>query len=127
MAVGCLAQADEAEHRVHARRVEPALDAEDAEVVARRAAPVERVGLQHHADLTAGAVELGVAPAADQGLATGWSDEAEQHPQHRRLARAVGAEKTDHAARRDLEADVVDGADSAEVLGQCVDGNQRHG
>ena len=48
-------------------------------------------------------------------------DDPEQHPQRRRLARAVGPEQAVDAARRDREADPVDRAGLAEILDQ-IDG-----
>src|SRR4051794_31156903 len=53
-------------------------------------------------------------------------DQAEQHPQHRRLAGAVRAEQADHAARLDLKADAVDGANRAKLLGERVNGEIEH-
>src|SRR5208283_4359277 len=41
-----------------------------------------------------------------------------QHPHHRRLARAVGPEQSEHLAAADLEADLVDRGESAEALSQ---------
>ena len=95
-------------------------------MVARGATAMEGAGLEHRAHLAGGDIEVAVALAADQGLAAGWSDEAEQHPQHRRLARAVRAQQADDAPWLDLEADVIDGADPTEVLGQCVNGEIEH-
>ena len=44
--------------------------------------------------------------------------EAEQHPDQRRLARAVGPEHAEHGARRDVEVDARDGDRAAEDLAQ---------
>src|SRR3954466_12650622 len=41
----------------------------------------------------------------------------------RRLPRAVGTQERDHASRVDLEAELVDGTNPAEVLGQAVRGD----
>jgi hypothetical protein len=48
-------------------------------------------------------------------------DQAEQHPQQRGLARAVGPEDAVHLALADLQADRIDGDQIAEALGH-VDG-----
>ena len=62
--------------------------------------------------------------------------EAQQGPDHRRLAGAVGAEEAEDLARFDLEADLVQGPDgttpvagtmsAAVVLGQLVGGDGRN-
>src|SRR3954470_17708435 len=103
-----------------------ALGREHSKVVARGATAMEGAGLEHRAHLAGRDIEVAVALSADQGLAAGWSDEAEQHPQHRRLARAVRAQQADDAPWLDLEADVIDSADPTEVLGQCVNGEIEH-
>jgi hypothetical protein len=97
-----------------------------SEVVAGGAAGVHEARLEHHAHPTGRGIELGEAPAADQGPAARWGDEAEQRPQQRRLARAVGAEQTHHTAGLDFEAHAVESADRAEVLGQCVNADVEH-
>jgi hypothetical protein len=47
-------------------------------------------------------------------------DQAEQHPQRRRLAGAVGPEVAVDVARADREVDVVDGRDLAVALDQSA-------
>src|SRR5207253_2133457 len=52
--------------------------------------------------------------------ALGGTDQAQHHPQRRRLAGAVGAEIAEHVSRLDGEVDVVDGEDLAVTLDQAA-------
>ena len=47
-------------------------------------------------------------------------DDAEQHPQGRRLARAIGAEQAVDGAGGDVEADAVDRASLVEILDEIA-------
>ena len=80
--------------RMH-RRIEAALLGQIADLAAR----IERPLAAEH------------APAAARRI-----DDPEQHPQRRRLARAVGAEQAVDGAGGDGEADAVDRAGLAEIL-----------
>ena len=61
-------------------------------------------------------------------LAGGRQDEAEQHPDGRRLARAVGAQEAVDVARPDVEVDAVDGPDPPVALDQPAGRDDRcHG
>ena len=51
----------------------------------------------------------------------------EQHANRRRLARAIGAQEAEYLTRCDGQAQVVDGDDAAETLGQAVDADRRAG
>jgi len=59
------------------------------------------------------ALALGRHVAEHRHLAAGGVEQAGEHLQRRRLARAVRAEEADDLARLDLERDAVDGADIA--------------
>src|SRR5689334_2873781 len=59
--------------------------------------------------------------AGDAGLAAGRRQQARQHPDRRRLAGAVGADKTEDVTGRDVERDPVDGDEAAEPPGEIVD------
>ena len=50
--------------------------------------------------------------------AVGRREQADQHADRRALAGAVGAEEREDRARRDLEAEIVDGREVAEALGE---------
>ena len=76
--------------------------------------------LEHRADLRARLLELLVAQAAERRGAGGRAHEAQQRAQRRALAGAVGPEKARHAAGLDVEAQVVDGEDGAEALGEVA-------
>jgi hypothetical protein len=84
---------------------------------------VEGARLEHDADLVGRFVEVDERAAADRGAAARRGDQAEQHPHRRRLARPVGTQEPDHPPRLDFEAEVVDGTNPAEVLGQAVRGD----
>jgi hypothetical protein len=61
--------------------------------------------------------------AEDEALSAGWVDDAEQHPERRCLARAVGSQEPVDRAGRNLEADSIDRASFPEILDQvgCLD------
>ena len=84
--------------------------------VASRAAPTT----------ASGSVEVGVRPTVDGRGAGRRPDQAEQHPQRRGLARAVRAQEAGDPARRDREAQVVDGGQRAEPLGQSGGARRPH-
>ena len=75
---------------------------------------IEAALLGQVADLL-GSIERPLA-AEDPARAERRFDDPEQHPQRRRLARAVGPEQAVDAAAWDTEADSVDRAGRAEVL-----------
>src|SRR5215204_1687030 len=87
---------------------------------------MEAGGLQDRADVANGIGQLPVRLAVDPGAAGGWGDQAEQGAQGGGLAGSVGAEEPDHGALVDLEAEVVDGDDRSEALGESLDGDDSH-
>ena len=58
--------------------------------------------------------------AVDQDLALGRLLEAGDHPQRRRLAAAARAEQREELALADREAELVDGGEVAEALGDLA-------
>ena len=90
-----------------------------AQVVAGRAAGVQRPRLEQGADLAQRRGGVGVAVAVDGDAAGGGAVQAEDHPHRRRLAGAVRAEEAGHAARLDGEVDAVDGGLAAVGLGEA--------
>jgi hypothetical protein len=68
-----------------------------------------------------GVERLGVhVDAAHANAALVRSQDACQHPQRRRLACTVGAEKPDHFAGVDGDADICDGLDTAKATRQAI-------
>ena len=124
VAAGALAggrrDADQLEHLVDALGADPGGVGEDAQVVAAGAARVEVGRLQRGADDRHRLRDVVVAVAADGRGAAGRADQAEQHAQRGRLARAVGAEEAGDAAGLDGEGQAVDGGEVAEPLGQVA-------
>src|SRR6266536_2867447 len=124
---GRVGQADLVEDLVGPRERQAGGGGDHAQVVAGGPARVEARGLEQGADVAARVGELPVGPAVDPGGAGGRGDQAEQHAQGGGLAGPVGAEKACHGALVDLEAEVVDGDDVAEALGESLDGDDGHG
>jgi hypothetical protein len=96
-------------------------------VVAAPAAWVDGGVLEDGADDAPRARQLGVRPAADQRPPRRGPGEAEEQPQRRRLAGPVRAEERRHAARPQLEGQVVDGRQRAVALRQAVHCHIGHG
>ena len=57
----------------------------------------------------------------DKGIAGRWPDEAHEHADRRRLARAVRSDKAHDTAARDPERQSVDGQGAAVALGEAAD------
>ena len=126
-AIGCFAQADELEDLADTSLRDARLGGQHPQMVARRAAAVKGTRLEDDPDLVGRIVQRGERPTADHRPAGRRGHQPQQHPQRRRLARAVGAEQADHPPRLDLEADVIDSADPPEVLRQRFSGDIEHG
>ena len=73
-----------------------AASGEHAQVIASGPARVEVVGFEHGADRSAGSRQLDVGLPEDERVAAGRLGEAEQDPQRRGLAGAVGSEEPGH-------------------------------
>jgi hypothetical protein len=125
-AAALVGEADGREHLVDPPGGVPAGGGQHAQVIARRAAGVERRVLEHRAHLRARPVELLVAAAAEGGGAGRRVDQAEQGPQSGALARAVGAQEAGHAPSLHVEAQVPDGLHRAEALREPADLDGRH-
>src|SRR5699024_8212848 len=110
----------ELEQLVDTRVVDARGGGQHAEVVAAGAAGVEVRRLQGRTDGLQRLGEVLVRPAVDRRRAGVLLDQSEQHPQTRRLAGAVRAEESGDPARLDGEAQIVDGREAAEPLGQVA-------
>jgi hypothetical protein len=112
------------------RRAAQAVDAtEEAQVLAHAEVVVQAEALAHVADPALHG--LGVArdvDAQDVGAAARRRQQTAQHPDRRRLARAVGPEEAEDLAFFDRERNPVHGGKRAEALAQVpeLDGD-RHG
>jgi hypothetical protein len=94
-------------------------------MVAARAPRVKIGGLEHRADPQRRLAQLGIELVEDERAATRRHRQAEQHPQSRRLARAVGAQEARDRARVELERQVLDRHQLAEALRQRLRANDR--
>src|SRR5262249_47045445 len=89
---------------------------------------VEIVFLWHHPEPGANPWARARRGEAEHGeLATRARRHAPDHAHRRRLARAVGSEKTEGLAGRDREVDVVDRDERAEALGERARFDERTG
>ena len=79
------------------------------------------MALEHHAGCAPVGRHRDRGDAVDQDVAGIRIVEAADQPQGGRLSAARGAEQADELALRDRQADVAQGDESAEVLGNPVD------
>ena len=94
---------------------------ERAQVIAAGAARMQHAAVQDGAHLVHGVVEVVIVGAEDRRAAVRRIDEPEQHPQRRRLARAVGPEEPDDPSLVDGERQIVDRHHVAESLAEVRD------
>ena len=92
-------------------------DQAEGDVVADGHVGEEGVALEDGVDLALVGGQFGDVPAVQEDPAGVGPLEAGGDPQHGRLAAAARAEEGEELALLDLEADVVDGLDGAEPLG----------
>ena len=91
---------------------------EESRVVGHRERRVDAVALGHVADARQDA-PVGHRDAQDRGLSLRRPRQTGEQPDERRLARPVGSQQAIDAARREIEAHVVDGPHLAEDLHQA--------
>ncbi len=90
-----------------------------AEVLLGGEVAIERLVLEHEADVPADVVACGGdVEAAHAGGAGGGSRERAEHVDRRALAGAVGAEETEDLAAGDAERNAADGLDLSVRLGE---------
>ncbi len=100
----------------------------EADVLGDREVFVEGELLTHVADVLLDALGLRVdVKARNLRTARRWLKQSGQHADGGRLARAIGAQKSQDLACLDGETDVVDGGERAELPGQVVCFNDLHG
>jgi hypothetical protein len=81
----------------------------------------ERVRLEHHVGRPLVGRDAGHVLAVDEHPSRGRRLEAREHAEKCRLATAGAAEQAEELAAVDVEADVVDGVEVAELLGDALD------
>ena len=87
---------------------------------------MKRGVLEHRAHTGAGLVELVVAQTAERGGSRRRPHQPEQRPEGGALSGAVGTQKAGDATGLDVEAEVPDGGDTAEVLRETADLDRSH-
>ena len=116
--LGDVGQTDELQDLLDAPPRDPVRRGEPSQVVARRPAGVHVAGVEQAADLVQGLGERAVLLAVERRRTSLVPVEPE-HASHRRaLARPVRPEEPGDPAGHDVEAQVIDGDDLAEPLGQ---------
>ena len=89
-------------------------------VLAHRQLAIEREGLRDIADAAPGLHVAGVEGVSEQLCdAVAYRQKPGEHLHRRRLAAAVGAQKTEYLSACDLETHIVDGGEVAEPLGEA--------
>src|SRR5205823_1217309 len=90
----------------HALGPRPEVGGGDLEVLLHGEVAVERVVLRAHADVALHARQ--VVRTLDADLTRVGTKKAVEHPERRRLARAIGTEEPEHFARVAGEVDAID-------------------
>ena len=114
------------EHLIGARLGQACRARERAEVIAGPTPGMKARALEHGAHGARRVGEVHIGGALHGRRAARGVGEAEDHPQRRRLARSVGAEKAGDQPRLDLEADPVHRSHAAEALGQVAHLDRAH-
>ena len=99
----------------------------EGQVLGYRQARVERVELEHHRDVSIARREVVDPRTGDEDLARRRFLEAGNHAQRRGLAAARRTQQAHHLAGFDVEVDVVDRGERAEVLAQVAQLDIGHG
>ena len=99
----------------------------EREILGDRHARVERIGLEHHPDAAILRVRPGDVPSGDPDLAPGDVHEAGDGVQQRGLPAAGRPEQNDELALGDLERQVVDNADRADLDAEVPEGDGTQG
>jgi len=123
--VGGVGHADEIEHLVDAAARDAVRGGHPAQVVAAAACRVDEPGIEEQPDLVERRLHSGVGMTCECGGAPLEPVEAD-HAAHRgALAGTVGPQEAGDLARRDVEAEVVDGDGGAEALREVLDSDHR--
>jgi hypothetical protein len=119
--VGGVAEPDRGQDLLDAVMRMVSRDGQDPQVVAGAATRMERGVLEHRAHTGAGLVELVVAQTPERGRSRRWPHQSEQRANGGALPGPVRSEEPRDATGLDVEREVIDGGDIAEVLGEIVD------
>ena len=119
--VGGVAEPDRGQDLLDAVGGMVSRDGQDPQVVSCAATRMEGGVLEHGAHPGAGLVELVVAQTAERGGPRRWLHQPEQRAQRRALSGPVRSEEPRDATGLDVEREVIDGGDGAEVLGEIAD------
>src|SRR6185503_2292945 len=113
--------------RLEARALEAIDSAKEADVLIDGEPFVQREALRHVADALLDAFRVAAdVDAADGRGAARRRQQAAQHPNRRRLAGAVRAKEAENLALGDVEREVIDGEEVAELARQFADGDRVH-
>ena len=88
---------------------------------------IQGVALEHHGDVPILGGEVVDEPVADVDLAGTDAFEAGDHPQHRRLAATRGPHENGKFLVRNIDGQVVNDLDRAELLEHILQGHTGHG
>ena len=123
-----LGQADEREQfgntRIERGTSCPAVDEAVADIRRHRQVREQRVGLEHDAEVARGRRQVRHVAPADLDHAFVLRVEARDRAQQRGLAAARGPEEADELALVDVERDVLQGGELAEMLVQVADAEE---
>src|ERR1700728_2615444 len=125
-AVGRTVQTHLSEHAVDPGLAGRSGECVNAEVAASSAPGVEAGCFQYGPDLVQRIGELDIWSAIDGGIALARCYEAEEHAQRGGLAGPVRAEEPDNGAGGHVEAEVINGDQRSEALGERPDLDHRH-
>ena len=129
LAVGELRELHQLQHLGDLRRrlvaPHPVAQQPVGDVLLDRHVREQRVGLEHHVGRPLVGRQPGHVLPVDLDAPEGRRLEAREHPEQRRLAAARAAEQAEQLALPDVEADVVDGDEVAELLGDLLDAHER--
>ena len=120
---GYLLQADRLDHLNHPGLRQPTGLGQRQQVVVRRPAGVDRLGLEQRTHLLQRSGVLAVGLAVDGGGPAGRLVQAQDHPHRGGFPRPVGPQEPGDDARTHAEAQIVHGPLAAVLLGQATDFN----
>ena len=104
------------------RAAQPVGARKEFEILDNRQIAIERKLLCDITEpLASGSARAVKVDASHSQRAMRWREQAAEHAEGRRFARPVRPEQTEHLAAPNLEADVIDGGEGAELPDQIID------